>query len=210
MWCTLMPPPPLSASSRSRCGARAARPSHWQRDAPAPGRWAAASSICCSLLGPFRCPPAPAPTRQEPGGATRLAAADVAPFAQQLLEALFAAFKHPERCVGGSCVGGLLVCGCCGVFVCEERLCGSEHWQAPHFAANPPPSAPSPTAARTSTSCALSCGSFRTWGPPSRPSRLSACRRAGGGGGVGAGVGCARARRAHLPAGAAGLRGGGV
>lgn len=35
------------------------------------------------------------------GGGPRLSAADAAPFAQQLLEALFAAFKHPERRAAG-------------------------------------------------------------------------------------------------------------
>jgi hypothetical protein len=46
---------------------------------------------------------------KEPGGRPRLAAADVAAFAQPLLEALFAAFKHPERCGAGGRleVGGL-------------------------------------------------------------------------------------------------------
>jgi len=38
---------------------------------------------------------------KEAGGRARLSAGDVAPFAQPLLEALFAAFKHPERCVVG-------------------------------------------------------------------------------------------------------------
>ena len=34
---------------------------------------------------------------KEPAGQPRLPVSDVAPYAQQLLEALFAAFKHPER-----------------------------------------------------------------------------------------------------------------
>lgn len=35
---------------------------------------------------------------RDPGGQPRLSAADIAPYAQPLLEALFGAFKHPERC----------------------------------------------------------------------------------------------------------------
>jgi hypothetical protein len=49
------------------------------------------------------------------GGRPKLAAADVAPHAQRLLEALFAAFKHPERCVracGGVAVWWLGRAGC--------------------------------------------------------------------------------------------------
>ena len=36
---------------------------------------------------------------REPGGRPRLSAADISPFAQPLLEALFGAFQHPERWV---------------------------------------------------------------------------------------------------------------
>jgi hypothetical protein len=116
---------------------------------------------------------------KEPGGAPRISAADIGPFAQPLLEVLFAAFKHPERCGAGPCrdSGGawsrrrlpawpapLRQCSC--IHLARRPVPSQPQPKPPSPALNPTntppnPATPTPTptphpVARTSTGCARS------------------------------------------------------